>query len=80
MPNPGYRVTIDKIEFLGTEAVIYYTLHRPDPKMFYPQVITEAKASTFIDAKYEVKTKLSNDPNQPIGIELPGIPKGNVDK
>ncbi|WP_028987495.1 S-layer homology domain-containing protein [Thermicanus aegyptius] len=55
-PNPGYRITIDNIQFMDHTAVIYYSLHYPDPKLFYPQVITEAKVSTYIGTGYEVKT------------------------
>jgi len=53
-PNPGYRVSISKIEFTENgQAVIYYTLHEPEPGKMYPQVITEAKAHTFISAEYQ---------------------------
>lgn len=54
-PNPGYRITINRIEFVDNTAFIYYSLHYPDPNKFYPQVITEAKASTFISKAYEIK-------------------------
>ncbi|WP_409341195.1 S-layer homology domain-containing protein [Paenibacillus sp. MBLB4367] len=56
-PNPGYRLTIDGIAFTGNEAVISYSLHTPEPGRMYPQVITEAKASTFVASSYNVTIK-----------------------
>ncbi|GIP36422.1 S-layer homology domain-containing protein [Paenibacillus sp. J2TS4] len=52
--NPGYRVSIDRIEFKEDEAIVYYSLHEPDPDQMYPQVITEAKAETYVDSKYTI--------------------------
>jgi len=56
-PNPGYQVTVDRIEFRENTAVIFYTLHYPDPDRIYPQVVTEAKAVTYVDAKYKVEIR-----------------------
>ncbi|WP_135546975.1 S-layer homology domain-containing protein [Paenibacillus cymbidii] len=53
-PNPGYRLTIDGISFTDQgEARISYTLHKPVPGQMYAQVITEAKASTYVAATYK---------------------------
>lgn len=65
-PNPGYSVTIDRIEFAGQTATIYYTLHYPDPEKFYPMVITTAKASTYVDTNYTIKTVQSGAIHPPI--------------
>lgn len=54
MPNPGYGIAITGIDFQadGT-ALIKYTLSDPSPDGMYPQVVTEAKADTYISAKYK---------------------------
>lgn len=53
-PNPGYRLTIDGISFTDRgEALISYTLHKPVPGQMYAQVITEAKADTYLAAAYK---------------------------
>ncbi|MDD9268033.1 S-layer homology domain-containing protein [Paenibacillus sp. GCM10023248] len=55
MPHPGYGLTITGIEFQGNgQAVVHYTVQQPNPDMMYPQVITEAKAETFVSSKYQV--------------------------
>jgi len=59
LPNPGYSFTIDRVEFAGDQAVVYYTKHLPEEGKMYAQVITEAKQVTFIDAKYKVSVKNS---------------------
>ncbi|MDF2959461.1 MAG: S-layer protein [Paenibacillus sp.] len=62
MPNPGYGIAVTGIRFQadGT-AVVTYTLSDPKPGGMYPQVITEAKAETYISSKYK-----------PIAEEAPG--------
>lgn len=59
-PNPGYRLTIDGIQFIGDEAVISYSLHLPEEGHSYIQVLTEAKASTYVSSAYNVTIKKSN--------------------
>lgn len=51
-PNAGYGLEITKIEFRGNDAVICYTTSDPLPDHMYAQVITEPKASVYIDSKY----------------------------
>lgn len=52
-PNAGYVIKINSIRFeADNKAVISYTLIEPDPDKMYAQVITEAKAETFVSAKY----------------------------
>lgn len=58
-PNPGYRIAIDRIDFIDNEAVIYYSLHHPDPEKFYIQVITEATATTYVSSDYQPTMKMS---------------------
>jgi hypothetical protein len=54
MPNPGYGFAITGIQFQtdGT-AVIAYSVSEPDPGKSYIQVITEAKAETYVSSKYK---------------------------
>lgn len=54
-PNPGYGITIDRIEFKENEkkALIYYTLTEPEEGKMYPQVIVEPKAVTYVSSAYE---------------------------
>jgi hypothetical protein len=54
VPNPGYGLTINGIRFQadGT-AVIQYKLSEPNPDMMYPQVVSEAKAETYVSSKYK---------------------------
>lgn len=52
-PNPGYGISVRKIEFEENRAIIYYELHYPDPDMMYPQVIVEPKATVYIDSQYK---------------------------
>lgn len=60
MPNPGYGITIQGIEFQNDgQAVIRYTIQKPKPGMMYPQVITVAKAETFVSSKYTAIAKPS---------------------
>lgn len=52
-PNSGYTLEITKIEFQGTNAVIYYRTGDPLPDHMYPQVITEPTAVAYLPASYE---------------------------
>lgn len=57
--NPGYRITIDRIQFVDDHlAIVYYQLHKPEPGKIYPQVITDAKVITYVGAEYKVTAKL----------------------
>lgn len=58
-PNPGYRITIDRIEFFEDKsAIVYYQLHYPEPGKMYPQVVTDAKTVAYVSAEYKVMAKL----------------------
>jgi len=61
-PNPGYRIVIKSIHFPGDgTAVIRYQLHKPEPGRMYAQVITEAKAETYLSNEYRVVTEIASD-------------------
>ncbi|WP_246078969.1 protease complex subunit PrcB family protein [Paenibacillus piri] len=62
MPNPGYGIAITGIRFQadGTAAVTY-TLSDPKPGVMYPQVVTEAKADTYVSSKYKPIAEKSAD-------------------
>lgn len=68
--NSGYRVTIDRIEFQDEQATLYYTLHEPIPGHMYAQVMTEAKAETYVDSRYTVVI----EPNLSSGVSSPAFP------
>ncbi|WP_246042106.1 S-layer homology domain-containing protein [Cohnella pontilimi] len=52
-PHPGYGIDISSIRFIGDQAIVNYRLILPDPAAFYPQVITEVKASAYVSSKYK---------------------------
>lgn len=53
-PNAGYGIDITGIRFgEDGQAVITYRLRDPQPDMMYAQVITEAKAVTYISSSYQ---------------------------
>lgn len=53
LPNPGYGLSIDRIEFgKNKTAVIYFSVTKPDPGMMYPQVISDATAVTYLPDGY----------------------------
>ncbi|UQZ35183.1 hypothetical protein C2I18_17630 [Paenibacillus sp. PK3_47] len=53
LPNPGYGLSIDRIEFgKDKTAVIYFSVTKPDPGMMYPQVISDATAVTYLPDGY----------------------------
>jgi hypothetical protein len=54
-PSPGHGIKIDRIEFQGKQALIYYSLHKPEEGKMYAQVLTDLKISTFVDAAYDVQ-------------------------
>src|SRR5690606_4829293 len=60
-PHPGYGIRIASITFEGMTAVIHTEPVLPDPDMMYPQVITEVKATTYVDAQYEAVLAESSD-------------------
>jgi len=59
LPHPGYGLRIASIAFEGNKALINVEVVQPDPDKMYPQVITEAKVSTYVDAK--LKPELASD-------------------
>ncbi|MHA6484691.1 S-layer homology domain-containing protein [Paenibacillus sp. strain BS8-2] len=66
LPNPGYGLKITSITFEGDQAILNLEVLLPDPDKMYPQVIKEAKVSTYVDAK--LKPVLA----EAIGSSLPG--------
>lgn len=52
-PNPGYGLEVSSISFKDGKAVIDYRVVTPQPGQFYPQVISEVKAVTYIPAGYQ---------------------------
>jgi len=60
VPHPGYGVVITGIDFPGgNKAVIRYLVTGPKPGMFYPMVITNVKASTYVSSEYAVTAELA---------------------
>lgn len=67
-PTGGYSIAIDRIDFSGDQAIIYYSTQNPAPGTIVTQAITEPKAVTFISTKYKpVLQKIENVPLQPTG-------------
>ncbi|WP_084654002.1 S-layer homology domain-containing protein [Paenibacillus zanthoxyli] len=57
LPNPGYGLSISKIEFgEGKKAVIYYEVTKPGPGM-YAQVISKATAVAYLPEGYSASAK-----------------------
>ena len=53
-PNSGYSILIQNVRFdQNGQAVISYTLQDPKPDTMYAEVITEAKAVTYISSAYK---------------------------
>ncbi|MDQ0876281.1 hypothetical protein QFZ77_004940 [Paenibacillus sp. V4I3] len=53
-PNSGYSITIQNVRFdQNGQAVISYTLQDPKPDTMYADVITEAKAVTYVSSAYK---------------------------
>ncbi|MBP1992398.1 S-layer homology domain-containing protein [Paenibacillus eucommiae] len=71
LPNPGYKVVINEIKFASDQiATVHYSVHKPDPNMSYPQVITDGKAETYLSSYYkplavEQKTTDAVEPDAP---------------
>lgn len=65
MPSPGYGFAITGIRFQadGT-AVIVYSVTPPKPGAFYPQVMTEAQAVTYVSAAYKPVTQAGTGTNK----------------
>ncbi|MNN45383.1 hypothetical protein D3C81_1597170 [compost metagenome] len=58
LPNPGYGLSIDRIEFgKNKTAVIYFSVTKPDPGKMYPQVISSASAATYLPDGYTAVAK-----------------------
>lgn len=58
LPNPGYGLSIDRIEFgKNKTAVIYFSVTKPDPGQMYPQVISKATAVTYLPEGYTAVAK-----------------------
>lgn len=53
MPHPGYGLRIASIQFEGDQAIIHTEGLLPDPDKMYPQVITEVKVTTYVDAAFK---------------------------
>ncbi|MNP52608.1 hypothetical protein D3C76_1470140 [compost metagenome] len=61
LPNPGYGLAIDKIEFgKNKTAVIYFSVTKPDPNSMYPQVISSASAVTYLPEGYTATVQASD--------------------
>ncbi|WP_175532595.1 protease complex subunit PrcB family protein [Paenibacillus sp. yr247] len=55
MPNAGYGIEINNIRFdQNGQALITSTLRDPQPDEAYADVMTEAKAVTYVSSKYNV--------------------------
>jgi hypothetical protein len=53
-PNSGYSIAIQNVRFdQNGQAVISYTLQDPKPDTMYAEVITEAKAVTYVSSAYK---------------------------
>ncbi|GGH18236.1 S-layer homology domain-containing protein [Paenibacillus segetis] len=58
-PNPGYGISVAKIEFTDQgKAIIYYKLLSPKPNQSYIQVISDTKTETYISSGYQVEIAL----------------------
>jgi hypothetical protein len=67
--NPGYSIHVDRIEFHDHQALIYYSLHEPDPGKMYIQVLSNVKTSTFVDAAYEHLSLIRHRPKNKSNLE-----------
>lgn len=78
--NGCYGISIDKIEFANNEAIIYYSVHFPEPTDECIQVITYPAISTYIDNKYNIKLQQSSDSStvNPSETGVPGKPGETV--
>ncbi|MUG88635.1 S-layer homology domain-containing protein [Paenibacillus timonensis] len=52
-PHPGYGLEVSSITFKDGKAIIDYRVVAPQPGQFYPQVISEVTAVTYIPAGYQ---------------------------
>ncbi|OKP94726.1 S-layer homology domain-containing protein [Paenibacillus sp. P32E] len=53
LPNPGYGLTINRIEFgKDKTAVIYFSITKPAPGRMYPMVISKGTAVTYLPEGY----------------------------
>jgi len=75
LPNPGYGIAVDRIEFLpGQKAVAYYHVTTPAPGKMYPQVISTATASFYLDSNIEISVKRTPG-DDGASISFPGTGK-----
>ncbi|QGQ99575.1 protease complex subunit PrcB family protein [Paenibacillus psychroresistens] len=59
-PNAGYGIVINSIRFAQDgHAVVTYSMVEPDPDKMYAEMLTEAKAETYISSKYTVTSEPS---------------------
>lgn len=79
-PHPGYGIEVSSIHFSGAQAIVNYRVILPDPDKMYAQVITEVKAETYVDAKYEpvLGTEQFQESPGSIDPELPVQSDGNA--
>lgn len=52
-PHPGYGLQVTAVQFIGDQAIIHTDVILPDPDRFYPQVVTEVQAITYIPSTYK---------------------------
>lgn len=58
LPNPGYAISIDRIEFgKNLSANVYFSVSSPDPNNMYIQVISKSTAITYLPDNYKVVAK-----------------------
>ncbi|MFF2017637.1 S-layer homology domain-containing protein [Paenibacillus sp. NPDC058177] len=70
LPNPGYGLVIEKIEFgKDKTATIYFNVTDPEPGKMYPQVITKGSAVTYLPEGYTAVAKSLKGTSSP----APGI-------
>ncbi|QZA33591.1 protease complex subunit PrcB family protein [Hydrogenibacillus sp. N12] len=77
LPNPGYRLTVLRVEFSdgGRRAAIVYRIEAPEPGRFYPQVITRREAVAYVPADAAVVAVPERSvPPKPPGVSPPERP------
>lgn len=63
LPNPGYGLAIERIEFgAGKTAVIYFRVTPPAPGSMNPQVISSGTAVTYLPEGYTAVARSVNGP------------------
>lgn len=69
-PSPGHGIRVDRIEFQDKQALVFYSLHKPEEGRMHAQVLTDLKATTYVDVNYKIVLVQSLHPN---GSVDPGI-------